>query len=316
MNKTPRNAERKLSADDMLQISLDLMERLTADPLHQVDAGAFARDLGISPEQTGQIVELLQGLADEQTGSRIALDCQDDVVSLNGDAGRLDPVRLTPAESLALRRVLTHCSIAEDVRERVEKTLCADSGSNRGAEDEKLMGGDRLLGGFYPIISEAIAIGGRLEISYRAGDETEPKKRLVDPKLIEVSGDAAYLIAWNIEKDAQRSYRLDRMADVVLTDDSVETHDFEPYRASESLRAHGTTVTLRFADETAFALRDWEGIHRDEVHREDDGHIVAEVSSTSKPWLFSQVAAAAGAIEIAAPMELRSEFKDWARAMM
>lgn len=312
MSKKNGNVERKLSADDMLQVALDLMERLTAAPGNTVDGEDIARDLGISIEQMREVVEMLQGLADEHTGSHIALDLAGGDITLSGDAGRLEPVRLTPAESLALRRALTHCSIAEDVRARAESALCSDTEDGGGA---RLMGGDRLLGAFYPIISEAIAIGARLEISYRAGGESEPHTRLVDPKLIEVSGDTAYLIAWNVEKDVQRSYRLDRMASVSLTEDSVEQHDFTPYSAATSIRANGSTAVLRFADRGTLDLRGWEGLHRDEISELEDGRIVVPMSFTSLPWLFSQVAAAAGAIEIIEPTALRSEFKTWSHTI-
>ncbi len=224
------------------------MERLTTASSASVDAASFARDASISLEQTNEVVELLQGVADERSGSHLALDYQDGAITLSGDAGRLDPVRLTPAESLALRRVLTTCNIGDDVRGRVEAALCAgpEADNDAGRLDpvrltpaeslalrrvlttcnigddvrgrveaalcagpeadnettvdktmggdrllgvlttcnigddvrgrveaalcagpeadnettvDKTMGGDRLLGGFYPVISEAIAIG-------------------------------------------------------------------------------------------------------------------------------------------------------------
>ncbi len=417
--------KRALSSEDLLQTALNLMERLTTASSASVDAAsfardasisleqtnevvellqgvadersgshialdyqdgaitlsAFARDASISLEQTNEVVELLQGVADERSGSHIALDYQDGAITLSGDAGRLDPVRLTPAESLALRRVLTTCNIGDDVRGRVEAALCAGPEADnettvdktmggdrllgvlttcnigddvRGrveaalcagpeADNEttvdKTMGGDRLLGGFYPVISEAIAIGARLAISYRAGDECSPSARLVDPKFIEVSGDAAYLVAWNVEKDAQRSYRLDRIANAragdecspsarlvdpkfievsgdaaylvawnvekdaqrsyrldrianaELTDDSVERHDFSPYSAAESLRAHGADATLRFVNSGELASRDWEGIRRGTADEQEDGSVLVHISYTSVPWLFSQIAA-------------------------
>lgn len=314
MSKGTRNAGRNLSADDMLQIALDMMERLTAAQDERIEIEAFSQEHGISREQTIEILEMLQGLADEQTGSHIALDLRNESIFLSGDAGRLDPVRLTPAESLALRRVLTHCKIPDDVRERVESALCSSiRGAGERGDLDRLMGGDRLLGGFYPIISEAIAFGARLEISYRAEGEDEPRTRIVDPMLIEVSGDAAYLVAWNIEKDAQRSYRLDRIAGAALTDDSIESHALSPCSAAESLRAHGESAELRFKDPSVLALRDWEGIHRDETRDAEDGTVITRVSYTSKPWLFSQIVASGGAIEIVDPTELRIELASWAR---
>lgn len=194
--------------------------------------------------------------------------------------------------------------------------MCADPEADNETTVDKTMGGDRLLGGFYPVISEAIAIGARLAISYRAGDECSPSARLVDPKFIEVSGDAAYLVAWNVEKDAQRSYRLDRIANAELTDDSVERHDFSPYSAAESLRAHGADATLRFVNSGELASRDWEGIHRDTADEQEDGSALVHISYTSAPWLFSQIAAAAGAIVIEEPESLKNDFRTWAKSLL
>ncbi len=124
-------------------------------------------------------------------------------------------------ESLALRRVLTTCNIGDDVRGRVEAALCAGPEAYNETTVDKTLGGDRLLGGFYPVISVASALGARLANSSRAGDECSPSTRLVDPRFIEVSGDAAYLVAWNVVKDAKRSYGLYRISNAELTDDSV-----------------------------------------------------------------------------------------------
>lgn len=194
--------------------------------------------------------------------------------------------------------------------------MCADPEADFETTVDKTMGGDRLLGGFYPVISEAIAIGARLAISYRAGNECSPSARLVDPKFIEVSGDAAYLVAWNVEKDAQRSYRLDRIANAELTDDSVERHDFSPYSAAESLRAHGADATLRFVNSGELASRDWEGIRRGTADEQEDGSVLVHISYTSVPWLFSQIAAAAGAIVIEEPKSLKNDFRTWAKSLL
>lgn len=308
--------KRALSSEDLLQIALNLMERLTTAPNASVDAASFARDASISPRQMDEVIELLQGVADERSGAHIALDYQDGAITLSGDAGRLDPVRLSPAESLALRRTLTACNISDDVRERVEAALCTGPDAGDLGEAGKTMGGDRLLGEFYPVISEAIAIGARLSIDYRAGEEPGPSARLVDPKLIEVSGDAAYLVAWNVEKDAQRSYRLDRIARAEITDDSVERHDFSPYSAAESLRAHGEDAALRFASREDLAMRDWEGIHWDTACERDGRGVAVHVSYTSESWLFSQIVAAAGSITIEGPESLKQRFSAWARSLL
>ncbi len=144
------------------------------------------------------------------------------------------------------------------MRGRVEAAWCAGPEADFETTVDKTLGGDRLLGGFYPVISEAIAIGARLAIFYRASDECSPSTRLVDPKFIEVSGDAAYLVAWNVEKDAQRSYRLDRIANAELTDDylvawNVEKDAQRSYRLDRIANAELTDDSVE---------RSWPGTSR------------------------------------------------------
>ena len=55
-------------------------------------------------------------------------------------------------------------------------------------------------------------------------DDTRPRERLIDPLRIATHGDQTYLIAWDVEVDAQRSYRMDKIEGLALTDDSVERH--------------------------------------------------------------------------------------------
>ena len=59
--------KRALSSEDLLQTALNLMERLTTASSASVDAASFARDASISLEQTNEVVELLQGVADERS---------------------------------------------------------------------------------------------------------------------------------------------------------------------------------------------------------------------------------------------------------
>ena len=68
--------KRALSSEDLLQTALNLMERLTTASSASVDAASFARDASISLEQTNEVVELLQGVADERSGSHRPLDYQ------------------------------------------------------------------------------------------------------------------------------------------------------------------------------------------------------------------------------------------------
>ena len=135
-------------------------------------------------------------------------------------------------------------------------------------------------------------------MKYRAASEDAPCERIIDPGYIEVAGDAAYLVAWNVVKGGQRSYRLDRIDSVELTEDSVIDHPFVRLSAAESLQKHGNTAKMRWSTQEAFDASTWAGIDRDSAKRNDDGTVEANVSYTSTPWLFDQVLAAGGELII------------------
>ena len=55
-------------------------------------------------------------------------------------------------------------------------------------------------------------------------DDARPRERLVDPLRITANGDQTYLIAWDITVDEQRTYRMDKIEGLALTEDSVVPH--------------------------------------------------------------------------------------------
>ena len=81
----------------------------------------------------------------------------------------------------------------------------------------------------------AIQDGVRCRIIYRSMDDTRPRERLIDPLRIATHGDQTYLIAWDVEVDEQRSYRMDKIEGLTLTDDSVERHAPASLSLHESL---------------------------------------------------------------------------------
>lgn len=294
--------------EDAVVACLNLLAALSSAPSHSVDARGFQRQCNLNECDVENTVALLQTLADERSGARIAISMDNGVITLLGNAGSLAPLRLTNQESLALRQVLARCKLEEDVRARIDAAL----GPTTTCDDAHLLSGDALLGGFYPTIAEAMSIGARLRMSYRSLSDATSREREVDPGHIEVAGDAAYLIAWDIEQDAQRSYRLDRIVSIEITDDSVVEHPFRRFSPAESLRLHGKVSRVSWRSENAFNLCDWAGIDAATVEHLDDGRVEAMVSYTSEPWFFDQILGGGGDILIIDPPEARASFLSYA----
>lgn len=304
------NNDKPLDRDETTNLCLSLLTSLTASANGQIRVADFCRKFDIGSSQFERVFDLLQSIADERTGARIAITRDEDDVSLMGNAGALAPVRLTGPEALALNQALERCKLDNCVRERIAAALAPIT---RETEGKRLLSGDALFGGFYPVIVEAIAYGIRLRVTYRAASEDAPRERIIDPGYIEVAGDAAYLVAWNVAKDGQRSYRLDRIDSVELTEDSVLAHPFVRLSAAESLQKHGSTARMRWSSQAVFDACTWAGIDRGSAIRNDDGTMEANVSYTSAPWLFDQVLGAGGEIVIESPDELRAALVSYAQ---
>lgn len=300
-----------LTGDESLSACIGLLSSLSASPDASIDIETFSQRAGMSEAQIDIVLELIQSISDERTGSRIAIVRDGSTLRLIGDAGRLSPIRLTPPESLALIQVLKRCGIASDTRERILWALGGTEPKGR-SNDERLISGDALFGGYYPVIAEAITIGGRITLLYRSASDKTSRVRLVDPGYIETTDEAAYLVAWDIDIDAQRSYRFDRIEHAELTDDSVVEHDFVRASASDSLAAHGKTATILWWKTQSFESCSWAGLHRDKAVFNADGSVEAPVSYTSAPWLFDRIIASGGETIITAPKELREALISYA----
>ena len=299
-----------LNSEDAIVACLNILAALTASPTGSVNTATIEREFDLTDQQLEEAVDLLQSLADERTGARVAVELEEGRITLLGTAGRISPLRLTPAESLALGQALARCNLDPEVRKRIQDAL----GPAGKADDPKLLAGDALLGGFFPVIAEALSIGARLRMRYRSVLESSPSERIVDPGYIEVVGDSAYLVAWDVSKNLQRSYRLDRIGGCELTDDSVVVHRFTRFSAADNLREHGQSAVLIWENEQLFHSCTWAGIDRESARALDDGGVEATVSYASEPWLFDQVLAAGGRILIAAPADLVSSLTAYAHS--
>ena len=313
-NANGRIHARPLTTDARIEAAINLLAALANAPSQRMADSALCQALALAEPQLDEIIELVQLLADTRTGSRAIIRREGRDIVLEGTAALIDPLRLTDEETLAVTQALARCHLSEDVRKRVTAALMPDG--TPAVEADATISGDALFGGFYQQIIEAIQDGVRCRISYRASSEQRAGERLIDPKFIEVSGDAAYLIAWDIKKDAQRRYRLDRIATVSFTEESVVPHPFQRSSTSESLRAAGYTAQLAFTSRETASSLDWAGLDLAQGTEHPDGTFEAPVDYATEDWLFDRLLEAAGSVRIVAPKELRERFVAYAQALL
>lgn len=302
---------KRLTSDAYIDAGIHLLQALSAAPDHTLSHRAACDLAGCDERQLPEIVSLLDSLSDRLSGARVIIANEAAALRLEGDAAQLLPLRLDIAESVALAHVLGTLDIDAATATRIREGLLlldTGNGADKVAETER-------FGRWYQTLSEAIEDGVRCTIAYHSSSDTCAHHRRVDPLSLEVAPPGtAYLLAWNVAKDAPRRYRLDRIESVELTEESVERHEMPAPTIEESLQACGEEVVLAVRDDTLLDTITWAGITDIEVHSGQATRL--HVQCTSREWLFDQVFAHAGALEIISPDDMRRACRQRAQELI
>lgn len=299
---------RKLTSEQRLSCAIDIMEALYAAG----EAGMTRDDVCSRFDITGaaldEILDIVSTLADRESGARIICERHGGCIVLTGDAGRVLPLRLSAAEGAVLNHELESMGIDSRAAERIRHALLPEElGYNQRVVDTVARGSH------WQQLNCAIQDGVRCRITYRSMDDQLPRERLIDPLCITTNGDQTYLNAWDVEIDEQRSYRMDKIEGLTLTDDSVERHAPSVTSLHDSLAQAKQSTKLLMPLDTAECL-DWAGI----ISIDPTGTDMATVTVRygSERWLFSQVIAAGGAIRILDDPALAKRLCDMAQSLI
>lgn len=301
-------AARKLTSEQRLSRAIDIMEALYAAGEKGMDRGEICSRFDIAGASLDEIIGIVSTLADRESGARVICECRGERVILTGEAGRVLPLRLSAAEGAVLNHELESLGIESETAARIRRALLPEElGYNQRVIDTVARGSH------WQQLNCAIQDGVRCRIAYRSLGDERARERTVDPLRIVTNDDSMYLIAWDTEQDAQRRYRLDKIEEIVLTDDSVERHHSKITTLQDSLAKAGREAKLTMPLDLADRLG-WAGITS--VNRADEETAIVTVRYTSEAWLFSQVVAKGGAIRITDDPALSKRLCDYAEALI
>jgi proteasome accessory factor C len=228
---------------------------------------------------------------------------------LFGDTFRAPP-RLTPLEARAIRLALEFVGpmIAADartpldrVRKKLEETfgefdLAQTPAPHVGEAEEDLVA----------TLTQAIR-GRRLaEIDYLKEGEESTSEHLVEPYSIERRLPYWYVHTWDRTRDAERSFRLDRMRSARLLEEEFEPRGgFEPRGLRDARH-----VQIWYSPEVAR----WR-LERGAASVLEDGSAVEEVAVGSEEWLVGEILSFRGEAVVREPDELRTRIAKRAREL-
>ncbi|MDQ2983736.1 MAG: WYL domain-containing protein [Actinomycetota bacterium] len=223
---------------------------------------------------------------------------------LFGDTFRTAP-RLTPLEARAIRLALEFVgpmiaadarSPLERVRSKLEETfgefdLAQTPEPHVGLAEEDLVG----------TLTEGIRDLRLVELDYLKEAEESATTHLVEPYSIERRLPYWYVHTWDRTRDAERSFRLDRMRSARLT-----KQRFEPREGFNPRGLHDARpVRIWYSPEVAR----WR-LERGTAQPLVDGSAIEEAPVGSEEWLLGEILSFRGEAIVQEPVELRRRIAD------
>jgi Predicted transcriptional regulator len=219
------------------------------------------------------------------------------------------PARLLPLEAKALVAAIDlfgdHLPQGglQSARTKIVKALGHDP-SEEGLEIASGGGGDAEVA---RVVNEAIAGSRVLELKYYKENEDQFTDRSVEPYRLENGREGWYVECYDLTKEGVRHFKLDRVKEATLSDDSFEPRpEVEELAGVEGWMTHGEVPTAHVArvwvsPERARWLRE----ERTVVEELADGAVVVELPYAGTSWLVREILRGAGDLVVLEPEDAR-----------
>jgi proteasome accessory factor C len=290
-----------------------LLDRCGDNTQAVIPASDITSRFNIPPESLEEHLQLLNlvnfgggcyAVYTELQGDRVHVEKE-----LFGDTFR-SPPRLTPLEARAIRLALEFVGpmIAADAHtplERVRKKLEETFGQfdlGQTAEPRSARAEEKLIA----TLSEGIRQQRVVEIEYQKEGEDTLSTRLVEPHMIDRQLPFWYVHTWDRTRDAQRSFRLDRMRSARLQRETFEPREgFRPDR----LGSAGVAAKIWYSKKIAR----WKA--EEGARLLSDGAALADKAVGSEEWLLGEILADRGEAVLLEPENLRAQVARRAKAL-
>jgi proteasome accessory factor C len=289
-----------------------------------VGVDELSRKFGVERRTIVGDLELvfLCGLPGYGPGDLIDVSIDDDRVYVGMADYFAAPLRLTPAEALALYAggralvSLPGMEAAEALQRALVKLGRALGLGDEGRGSEIAL---RLNPGpsqHLVRLREALRARKRVEIEYFAASRGELTKRVVDPWGLIVAWGRSYLVGWDHRSGDERTFRTDRIKEVSITEEEAEVPDDfdpEPYRRGFVDRAGERVVSLEISPAVARWFSDYYPVKS--TTDLADGWQRVELASGSDHWAATLLLRLGAGARSARPRSIAVRARAMARAV-
>jgi proteasome accessory factor C len=295
-------------------------------PAEEADSNG-KRETPIRPERFARLVTLA-GILIEAARTGDLLSVRQVCETLQVSEEELDPepygdnfaqpARLLPLEAKALVAAIDF--IGEHVpegslasaRKKIVDALGQDP-AQEGLRITNAAGDDSAIA---RVVSTAIAEHRILEIDYYKENEDEVTAgRRIEPYFLHNGTDGWYIHSWDPAKNDSRTFRLDRIMEARVTDESFEPRPgiapVPPDWASGGAVESSDVARVWFAPERARWAREDQRI----AEELKDGAVVAEIRFAGQDWLVREILEEAGDAAVLEPEDARAAVLEAAEAL-
>lgn len=165
-------------------------------------------------------------------------------------------------------------------------------------------------------LRRAVRENRRVSMTYHSGTSPHGETRELDPYALVHSIGWWYVVGWCRLRNAPRTFRVDRMTALALTDQIFSIpadFDIRSYLSQDWMQSQPLKVRLRFAPEFAHLAQYGRG-YWESFEEGPDGSVVVTFSAPDVHAAAANVLAYGPAVTVLEPPEVRRVVKEWAQA--
>ncbi len=160
----------------------------------------------------------------------------------------------------------------------------------------------------FQLLKSAVIHRQCIKIHYASSYETI-SKRVVQPCKLSYKGTAWYLQAYCTEKQDWRTFKLNRILDLEILDETFSYRDFP--KSIEPSDEDYSLITLRFPKEMAYRVYD--EFDETQIQRQENGDFITSAKMPEDTWLISFLLSFGTQVEILSPTYLKNVLAEQAK---
>lgn len=163
-------------------------------------------------------------------------------------------------------------------------------------------------------LRRAVRENRRVSMNYHSGNNPHGERRDLDPYALVHSIGWWYVVGWCHLRQALRTFRVDRISELLLTDQPFvlpAEFDIHAYMAQEMQNIPQIRVRLRFTPQNAQVAHYSRG-YWETFEEQPDGAVLVTLVAPDPNWAVSSVLSYGPAVTVLDPPEIRQLVAEWA----